>query len=466
MSTPGIMSDPDSTTVCRITVDGPGRSADLGVPFTVTVGALLPVLVDRLRADDDPDGAGYVLQRLGGEPLDPAATAGSLGLRDGETLSLRRADDVLPPMFFDDLADGVAAVVGARPDRWRPELTRRLFVGLGCLTLAVLAASMLFAGSGREAGVGCGVIAVLLLAGCAVVSRSPAADPATVLVTGVAGWIFAALAGCATRGDGRVLSVPGRHELLLGGACAVAASLVLFFAGRVPVKVFGALLVAALGAEIGSCLSISLDWDATTSATVVAVTMFVLSAIAPRVALRLAGLRVPQLPRNADELQEDVEPRSRQDVERRVAAADTCLTLFTVGASVVYAVDLVLLTRRDTWFEWLLALALAGAVALRSRGVTETGQRVALALAGTLGLTLAVIRLLDDGGTAARASLGAILLAAAALLLLAAQRLPSVRLLPIWGHTADILEMVTAIALVPLLLQHLHVYWSFRSLAG
>ncbi|MFD6529923.1 type VII secretion integral membrane protein EccD [Streptomyces sp. NPDC060184] len=470
-TTSGIMSDPDSTTVCRITVDGPGRSADLGVPFTVTVGALLPVLVDRLRADDDPDDAGYVLQRLGGEPLDPAATAGSLGLRDGETLSLRRADDVLPPMFFDDLADGVAAVVGARPDRWRPELTRRLFVGLGCLTLAVLAAfvlsaSALPAGSGREVTVECGVIAVLLLAGCAVVSRSSAADPATVLVTGVAGWVFAALAGCAPRGDGRVLSLPGRHELLLGGACAVAASLVLFFAGRVPVKVFGALLVAALGAEIGSCLSISLDWDATTSATVVAVTMFVLSAIAPRVVLRLAGLRVPQLPRNADELQEDVEPRSRQDVERRVAAADTCLTLFTVGASVVYAVDLVLLTRRDTWFEWLLALALAGAVALRSRGVTETGQRVALALAGTLGLTLAVIRLLDDGGTAARASRGVILLAAAALLLLAARRLPSVRLLPIWGHTADILEMVTAIALVPLLLQHLHVYWYFRSLAG
>ncbi|WP_327179398.1 type VII secretion integral membrane protein EccD [Streptomyces sp. NBC_01335] len=466
MSTSGIMSDPDSTTVCRITVDGPGRSADLGVPFTVTVGALLPVLVDRLRADDDPDGAGYVLQRLGGEPLDPTATAGSLGLRDGETLCLRRADDVLPPMFFDDLADGVAAVVGARPDRWRPELTRRLFVGLGCLTLAVLAAFVLLAGPGRETAVECGVIAVLLLAGCALVSRSAAADPATVLVTGVAGWIFAALAGCAARNGTPALSVPGRHELLLGGACAVAASLVLFFAGRVPVKVFGALLVAALGAEIGSCLSISLDWDATTSATVVAVTLFVLSAIAPRVVLRLAGLRVPQLPRNADELQEDVEPRSRQDVERRVAAADTYLTLFTVGASAVYAVDLVLLTRRDTWFEWLLALALAGAVALRSRGVTETGQRVALALAGTLGLTLAVIRLLDDGGTVARASLGVVLLAAAALLLLAAQRLPSVRLLPTWGHTADILEMVTAIALVPLLLQHLHVYWYFRSLAG
>jgi type VII secretion integral membrane protein EccD len=199
---------------------------------------------------------------------------------------------------------------------------------------------------------------------------------------------------------------------------------------------------------------------------VVAVTMFVLSTVAPRLVLRLAGLRVPQLPRNADELQEDVEPATEPVVARRVAAADAHLTLFTVGASVIYALDLVLLTRHSGWFDWLLALTLAAAVTLRSRSVTETGQRISLALSGTLGLILAVTWLLESGGTEARAFLVVLLLAAVALLLLAAGQLPSMRLLPIWGHTADILETVTALALVPLLLQVLHVYWYFRTLAG
>jgi hypothetical protein len=133
---------------------------------------------------------------------------------------------------------------------------------------------------------------------------------------------------------------------------------------------------------------------------------------------------------------------------------------------VIYALDLVLLTRHSGWFDWLLALTLAAAVTLRSRSVTETGQRISLALSGTLGLILAVTWLLESGGTEARAFLVVLLLAAVALLLLAAGQLPSMRLLPIWGHTADILETVTALALVPLLLQVLHVYWYFRTLAG
>ncbi|MFD9391146.1 type VII secretion integral membrane protein EccD [Streptomyces sp. NPDC060000] len=465
MTTSGIMSGLDSTTVCRITVVGPERSADLGVPATITVSALLPVLASRLDPDDGSDG-GYVLQRLGEEPLEPASTPEALGLRDGEVLYLRRADEVLPPMIFDDLADGVSTVVGARPDRWRPELTGRLFTGLGCLTLATLAAVVLAYGTGSLVTAQFGTVAVALLVGSAVVSRSGTAGPAAAPVTGTAGWAFAALAGLTASRGAAALTAPDRHELLLGAACAAAAAIVPLVAGRVPVRLFGALLTATLAAELGAFLSVSLGWDALTSATVVAVTMFVLSAVAPRLVLRLAGLRVPQLPRNAEELQEDVEPRTRQDVERRVVAADAYLTVFTIAASAVYAVDLLLLTRRGGWTEWLLALVLGAAVTLRSRSVTEAAQRVALALAGTLGLTLAAVWLLASGGPGAQACLTVVLLAAAGLLLLAAQRLPSTRLLPIWGHTADILELVTAIALVPLLLQLLHVYWYFRSLAG
>ncbi|MFF5536258.1 type VII secretion integral membrane protein EccD [Streptomyces cinerochromogenes] len=463
MTLSSIMPDPDGTAVCRITVAGPERRADLGVPATVTLGTLLPVLTARLAPDGAPAG-GYVLQRLGEEPLDPDGTPESLGLRHGDLLHLRPVEEVLPPLVFDDIADGVATVVGTRSDRWRPELTRRLFLALATLALAVLALVTLTAGTGGATAAESGAVAAVLLTGCLLAARA-GADTPTVLVTGAGGWAFAAAAGLTAWRGGTALLAPTGHELLAGAACAAVAATVPLLSGKVPVEVFGALLTVAVAAEAGALLSLDLDWSATTACSVVAVTLFVLSTVAPRLVLRLVGLRVPQLPRNADELQEDVEPATEPVVARRVAAADAHLTLFTVGASVVYALDLVLLTRRSGWFDWLLALTLAAAVTLRSRSVTGVWQRVPLALAGTLGLILAVTWLLVPGGPQARAALAVILLAAVAALL-SARRLPSLRLLPVWGHTADILETVTALALVPLLLQVLHVYWYFRTLAG
>ncbi|GHB68401.1 hypothetical protein GCM10010377_69030 [Streptomyces viridiviolaceus] len=466
MTTSSIRSELDGSAICRVTVIGDDTSADLGLPPAVTMGSLLPVLAERVGRAGEADAGGYVLQRLGEEPLDPEGTPETLGLRDGDVLYLRPADDILPPMVFDDLADGVSTVIGSRTDRWRTELTRRLFVGLSCLPLLTAAVVVLVFVEGTLLTVQLGTAALAMLAGSVAVARSGAGDRAAVLVCGVAGWTYAALAGLTAYRGVTALSGPDRHDVLLAAACAVGAAALLLIAGNMPPRVFGVLLVLALAAELGSFLALSFDWDATVTLTVLAVTMFVLSAIAPRLALRMAGLRVPQLPRNADELQEDLEPGAQPDVERRVAAADTYLTVFTVAAALYYALDLVLLTRRSGWFDWFLALALASAVTLRSRGMTETWQRVSLALAGTLGLTLAVVWLLVHGGAVARTFLLVILLAAAGLLLLGARRLPTLRLLPIWGHVADIMEMTTAIALVPLLLQFMDVYWFFRSLAG
>jgi transposase len=57
-------------------------------------------------------------------------------------------------------------------------------------------------------------------------------------------------------------------------------------------------------------------------------------------------------------------------------------------------------------------------------------------------------------------------LVAGVLLVVGAARLPGRRQAPVWAHLADRLEALTALALVPLLLQVLHVYAYVRSLAG
>jgi hypothetical protein len=56
--------------------------------------------------------------------------------------------------------------------------------------------------------------------------------------------------------------------------------------------------------------------------------------------------------------------------------------------------------------------------------------------------------------------------AAGVVLLLCGQRLPGRRLRPYWGRMVEILETVTAIAVVPILLQVLGVYVMMRGLAG
>ena len=93
-------------------------------------------------------------------------------------------------------------------------------------------------------------------------------------------------------------------------------------------------------------------------------------------------------------------------------------------------------------------------------------QRTALAVSGGVG----IVALLDVRAAAvgplSRAMILVALLALAALLLVLAARPRPARMLPMWGHAAEILETCTALALVPLTLQLLHAYAYFRNLTG
>jgi type VII secretion integral membrane protein EccD len=176
---------------------------------------------------------------------------------------------------------------------------------------------------------------------------------------------------------------------------------------------------------------------------------------------------VPQLPHDAEELQVDIEPETGTQVSLRVSVATACLDMISVGSALFWAVALWLLTTREHgWAGWLLPLALSLAVLLRARGTNGTLQRVPAVLAGTYGLALVLVMRTAQDGPSGRAVALAVLLAAAVLLLVGAWRLPRARLLPIWGHLGDLLEIITAVSLLPLLLQVLNAYAYFRGLAG
>src|ERR1700689_5185382 len=119
--------------LCRLTVCGPGRSAELAVPVHVPLIDLLPALTGHLGdglADAGLEHGGWVLQRLRGPPLREGLSVAALALRDGDIVHLRPRAEQLPPLDFDDLIDGIATGISARPDRWQPGMSRRLLAGV------------------------------------------------------------------------------------------------------------------------------------------------------------------------------------------------------------------------------------------------------------------------------------------------------------------------------------------------
>ncbi|MFI9274611.1 type VII secretion integral membrane protein EccD [Kitasatospora sp. NPDC052896] len=444
--------------VCRITVDAPAGRSDLAIPVTLTVSALQAVLLDALPELSSEPGAAWVLQRFGQDPLDPAGTPQSLGLRDGDVLHLRPAEAALPALQFDDLADGVAHVVAGQSGRWQPRSTRRLALALAALALLALAAALLGNGPGRLTAACAGVIAVALAGGSAVVRRL-LADRAAAMLAGGACLLFGALTGLTSGGH-----LADARGVLIAAGCVTVLSAVLLSVRVLPVAASSTALLAALAAAAAAALVELAHWSVGQAAGITAGAMFVLGHFGPRLALRAARLRAPQLPHNAEELQEDIEPEPQQRIERRVATATACLDGLGLAGALVHAAGFWYLAHQPGWTGWLVPLVFSAAVLLRARGLTGTLQRVPAVLAGAAGLVVLLLVRVAAAGAGPRLAVLALLLTCAALLLVAARRLPSSRPLPIWGHIGDILELLASLALFPLLLQTVHLYAAVRAL--
>ncbi|MET9530450.1 MULTISPECIES: type VII secretion integral membrane protein EccD [unclassified Streptomyces] len=453
-----------STGVCRLTIAGPAGRADLAIPVTTPVSALLPVLLRNVTTDPARPALTWTLQRLGEAPLDLDATPESAGLVHGDVVYLRPADDPMFELEYDDVSDGVGQAVGAHTNRWRPELTRRLFLGLACLVLVTLATAIPVLGHGTLIPVLYGLSTLVLGVSCAL-DQQWSGDRGIALVTGLGACVNAALTGLTVFDSTAALTSPKPGDIMLGGAsAALVAAVVLLPIARIPVAVTGTVLSTAVLVAITAGVGVLFDWDAPRSAGTVAVVVFFFGHLAPRASLRLARLRVPQLPHNAAELQEDTDPISEAQVKRRAAIADALLTVVTAANAVLCAGAFVLVVRADGWIGWVFPLVFATAMLLRSKHLITTWQRIPAVLCGVIGLLAGLLgwaaSLTSTGG---RCALLIGLLIGVLLVLVGAWRLPTARLLPVWGRTADILEMLTALALVPLLLQLLHVYAHVRA---
>ncbi|PPK70911.1 type VII secretion integral membrane protein EccD [Actinokineospora auranticolor] len=441
--------------MCRLTICGPASRVELAVPAHVPLTDLMPTVLGHLDPALATTGlahGGWVLQRLGEQPLDEDQGTAALGLYDGDLLHLRPRDALLPLVDFDDLVDGVHTGLTARDDRWRPALGRRVLLAvMGLLAAtAVLAAGL----TGTMMVLSAGSLAAVLLLAAAAASRGLGDRPAA-LVLATAGIASAALAGLAVPAADHPFTGPG--ILAAAGAAAVAAA-----AARVAVggsdAPFTAAALAAVLATAGAGAAVGFGLGGAAAASIALVVALCLVRVAPLVSARLAGLGVDQVPTSAAEFQQDLDPRPSAEVVDRANRADAYLTAFFVALGAVCAATLAILAVNPRWDAKTLTAVTAVLMLLHARELTAVRHRLAALLPAFAGLTTLLVAGLGDADPPLRPLLLAAVVVGVGLALAAAHLLPGRKLVPRWGRWGDLLHWATALAVIPLALSVLDVY--------
>jgi type VII secretion integral membrane protein EccD len=469
--------------LCRLTVVAAEGQADVAIPGALSIGEILPTLVrsaDPGLANRPNPANGWAVQRLGEGPLDEDGTIDSLGLRDGDILYLRPREAPLPPIVFDDLVDGVATAIEDRPDAWKPIMTRRLFVAMAGLLLAVVLTGLCCAGPvSARAGVA-GVLSLALVCGGAMSSRA-LGERIFAILLGIAAIPFAFLSGLLlpTIGDhdaagqastagvlGFAVGPVSGANVLAGGALAAVTALLAMVLLDLANSVFFTAVVTTVGISLGGVLAAWKHLDVVQASGVIGVLSFALGVLAPTTAARLVRLRLPQLPSDEDELQEDIDPTPGREVLGMSAQADSYLNSLTISGGLLCSGSVIVLAAADGWAAHSLVAVLSAAMLLRARVLIGGWQRMSAVLPGAVGSAALLLAFIRSSEPDVRPYVVFGISALTGMLLFGARYLPNRRLLPFWGRMADIFETLMGLLAVPILLQLLDIYSWARGLAG
>jgi len=460
------LPDPTRTGLCRLIVHADSRQFELAVPVDVPLGDLLPALVNHVGTGSYERmliHQGYVLQRLGEPPLDEDRTVDGLGLRDGELVYLRARSEQLPPVHFDDLVDGIGGTLRTRADTWGPGAARVAFLAVAGGVLATALVLLAFDVTAPTRVVCSSALTVLLLLGAGAAARA-LDDRVVAGMLGIAATLAALLAGgSATAGTGTA-QLAARA---FAGGCVAAATAVLALAavGALP-ALFVPLAVGYLLPGGAALLPMLRGGPLSDAVALLVPATLALGQLSPMLALRVAGLRAPPLPANAEQLQEGIDPYPGATVVDRAAVINRYVTGLHAVVGAGLTISITLLVLRFDLTGSLAALTLSVLMLLHSRQLGGLWQRLTLLVPAGYGVLATV--LLAAGHLADRwvplVFIGLVLLAAG--LLVCAWTMPGRRLVPYWGRAAEIAHLLFAIALVPLLAAHLGVFGWARGLFG
>ncbi|MEV6636913.1 type VII secretion integral membrane protein EccD [Actinoplanes sp. NPDC051470] len=444
------------------------KAVDVALPGEAPLVDLLPAVLTQLDREAGDHGAehdGWVVQRPGEKPLDEERSAVELNLLDGEALHFRPRAEQLPPIDFDDLVDGVGEQARNSRWRWGADRTRSMFLAFGGITLAAGLVMLGFGGPAVWRATVAAVLAVALLSAAGLVSRS-VPDPQTgTLLAGaaagyaaVAGWLGAQALAPHSPTEVRVaLAALAALVALSAGLSAVADS-GLLFAGALAFVV--SVAVPALIAAVGPVRPQEAAACGLTLSMIVNLTL-------PPLAFRLGGLALPLLPGNPEQLSEDIDPAPHRMVVERGSAGLAYLAALTVGAGTAQILMAAVLLRPGGGWPIIMALVVATLLSMRSRHLTLIVSRWATMGPAIALVVFALFRFAFDQTDVVRAAvLVPAVVAVAGAVLTAAVTLPGRRLRPYWARTVEIMEILVAVSLLPVLAAVLGIYSMMRAWAS
>ncbi len=452
--------------VCRLTVYGPRSRVELAVPAHVPVADIMPTVLGYLGpqlADKGLAHGGWVLQQLGGQPLDEDLSTAALGLYDGDVLHLRARNDQLPPVDYDDLADGVADTIADRADAWRPRHTHQLALVTGGALLAIGLGVLPTLGTGLVAAAYAIVVAMLLVGAAAGFVRGYGARGAGgVLAAG--GVAYAGLAGLVLPS----LEVPATWTtpaspagLLAAGGLAAVTALV----ARGATGTFAEVLVAvAVGGALVALTG--LTWAAIGSVVAAAAAVLpvalLLSYQVPMLAARMTRLTIEPPAVTPEEFQEGLDPVPAADLRRRAIAADAYVTATSIAIAVVVCGLLMVLVGRSGLSGTLLIAAVSVLMLLHARELIAARQRYASLAITAVGLAALFLPFFASLAPPWRLVAFASLAWGAVVAGVVARWLPGRRLLPRWGLLGDIAHWIIASSILPLAIAATGLYGRVR----
>jgi type VII secretion integral membrane protein EccD len=433
------------TVFTRLTVLGSARKAELVVPNDESVGTLLVRIAELLEEPTGSLARPLTLTRTTGEQLDLSESLASQAVRDGELIRLIRVDEAPPPPEVSDVTDVVAEVRESHAGLWNighRRIVSATAIGVGTALLGFLLLTS--AGSATPA---------LLLGGFAVLLVGSVATGLGRLQWAATAFLAAALGGVlpASAALLDLLSVPaassGAVLLLLAsslGWLAVGAGFGIALRARP--ALWSSLIGVGISVLPLALLATGLPLDRVAAVTGV-VAVFGIGFL-PWFAMSASGLT------GLDDQVIEGRFARRTHVTRTLEQAYSTLTWTTVALAVpVTASIVVLLSSSDPWTLWL-GLALLLVTALRTRAFPLASQSTILWAAAALALVagLAAQTVLSGAATLVLITVLIVLLA------LIGAFAPPAHLRARFRKLGDVVEVVSAVSLIPLVLGAFGIY--------
>ncbi|HET6877273.1 MAG TPA: type VII secretion integral membrane protein EccD [Jatrophihabitans sp.] len=454
---------------CRLTIISATLRVDLAVPVQIPVAELLSMVVASLGREAADRGAaegGWVLQRGTEAPLDPSTTIAAHQLRDGDVLHLRTRVSRLPEPAFDDVLDAVATGVRERTARWHASNTVIAATTMAAAVLLVALAA-LFASEGNRTAQSatCGVGAVLLGLTATAVGRVYRQRGPALTAAGF-GVAYAAACGATAVAGASGTAHFGAPQLVVAACAAAFAAAVLLVsvgAGRSGlVAVITLTVLTAVGAGVATLTTLT----PAGTAAIVATAALAVSPLLPTAAFRISRLPLPSIPSDAADLRRDTSTVDSAAILGQAVRADQFLTGLVGGVALAVAGAAAVIGISGT-SERVLAIVLGLICLLRARLFTGRAQRALLLIAGAAALLAVWVAAGVAASGLGRVVAFAIPAIVVGIVLLAlAVVLPDRRYAPPWARTADLVESLLVLSVIPLALAVMGVYGAIRVAAS